>query len=341
LEYINSLLNIKTNSKILNQTLLTLGSFSYIINDKNCQIFINQFFSLVTSLFSKNTIDDELLKCLSDFLNNKNKIIINQIKSIDLVSIISRLFKTPLTTSKIDYLVSIMKFYNNDNLENIITSITSLNIASFILCGEYFNLEHFNRSIGNKKKFINSKLSNILIIIRNDLGSQIFEQNNNDIPIKNNLIESSKLSNDQIQFILNGLTLLSLISNDLFFKDMLLFLNDKLLPVLELVPKIIYKKIVDLLLCDFAKIYQDDINLSEYILSNIIESFAASKIDDKNVEIQIHTIEILIQKDIFIKVLFLDKTSSILRSLGEFLLSEGNNIKEKIIKIIYQLTLIF
>jgi len=196
LEYINSLLNLKTNIEMLNQALLTLGKFSYIINNESFQIFFNKFFSLVTSLFSRNTIDDEVLECLSYFLNNKNKIIINQIKSINLISILSKLFKTPITTSKINYLVSIMIFYNNDDLENIITSIISLNVASFILCGEYFNLENFNRAIGNKKKFINSNLSNSLIIIRNDLGSQISEQNNNDIPIKNNLIQSSKLSND-------------------------------------------------------------------------------------------------------------------------------------------------
>ena len=340
LEYINSLLNLKTNVEILNQALLTLGKFSYIIKNENSQIFINQLFSLVNSLFSKNTIDDELLKCLSDFLNNKNKINIGQIKSIDLVSILSKLFKTPLTTSKIDYLVSLMKFYNNDNLEDIIASITSLNIASFILCGEYFNLENFNRSIGNKKKFINSNLSNNLIAIRNDLGSQISEQNNNDIPIKNNLIESSKLSNDQIQFILNGLTLLSLIPNNLFFKDMFLFLNDKLLPALEVVPNIIYKKIADLLLCDFVKIYQDEINLSEYIFNNIIQSFISSEMDDKGAEIQIYIFQIFSKKEIFVEILLKNKTSSILRSLGESLLHKGNSIKEKVIKLIYDFILV-
>jgi len=340
LEYINSLLNLKTNIEILNQTLLTLGKFSYIIKNENYQIFINQFFSLVNSLFSKNTIDDELLKCLSDFLNNKNKIYIEQINSIDLVSIISTLFKTPLTSSKIDYLVSIMKFYNNDDLENIITSITSLNIISFILCGEFFNLEHFNRSIENKKKFINSKLSNTLINIRNDLGSQISEQNNNDIPIKNNLIESSKLSIEQIQFIINGLTLLSLIPNNLFFKDMLLFLNDKLLPVLELVPKVIYKKIADLLLCDFVKIYQDDINLSEYISHNIIDSFISSGMDNKDAEMQIYIYNIFSKKKIFLEILLKDKTSPILRSFGEFLLHKENSFKEKIIKLFHDFILV-
>ena len=340
LEYINSLLNIKANAEILNQVLLTLGKLSYIIKNENCQIFINQFFSLVDSLFSKNTIDDELLKCLSDFLNNKNKTYIDQFKSIDLVSILPKLFKIPLTTSKIDYLVSLMKFYNNDNLENIITTITSLNIVSFILFGEYFYLENFNRSIGNKKKFINSKLSNTLINIRNDLGSQISEQNNNDIPIKNNLIESSKLNNDQIQFILNELTLLSLIPNNLFFKDMFLFLNDKLLPVLELVPSIIYKKIADLLLCDFIKIHQDDINLSEYIFNNIIEFFICSEMDDKDAEIQIYIYQIFLKKEVFVEILLKNKTSSILRSLGELLLHKENIIKEKIIKLIHDFILV-
>jgi len=338
LEYINSILNVKTNIEILNHALLTLGKFSYIINNESLQIFINKFFSLVTSLFSKNTIDDKLLKCLSYFLNNKNKIIINQIKSINLVSILSKLFKTPITTSKIDYLVSIMNFYNNDDLENIITTIISLNVVSFILCGEYFNLENFNKAIGNKKKFINSSLSNTLIIIRNDLGSQISEQNNNDIPIKNNLIESSKLSNDQIQFILNGLTILSLIPNNLFFKDMLIFFNDKLVPVLNVVPNKIYQKIADLLLCNFAKIYQDDVNLSEDILDNIIESFISSELT-KNIEIQIYIAKIFSQKEIIGNFLSKNKNSFFLKTLGELILQKENKIKEEIIQFIHKLIL--
>ena len=172
------------------------------------------------------------------------------------------------------------------------------------------------------------------------MGSQISEQNNNDIPIKNNLIESSKLNNDLIQFILNGLTLLSLIPNDLFFKDMFLFLNDKLLPVLELVPKTIYKKIADLLLSDFVKIYQDDINLSEYIFNNIIESFISSEIDDKDAEMQIYIFQIFSKKKIFVEILLKDKTSSIMRSLGELLLHKENSIKEKVIKLMHEFILI-
>ena len=51
---------------------------------------------------------------------------------------------------------------------------------------------------------------------------------------------------------------------------MFIFFNDKLLPLLEFAPIKIYKKIIDLLKCDFVRIYQDDINLSEYIFKNII-----------------------------------------------------------------------
>jgi len=232
-----------------------------------------------------------------------------------------------------------MKFYNNEDLENIITSIVSLNVVSFILCGEYFNLENFNRAIGNKKKFINFNLSNTLILIRNDLGSQISEQNNNDIPIKNNLIGSSKLSNVQIQFILNGLTLLSLIPNDLFFKDMFIFLNDKLCPVLDLVPNKVYQKLADLLLCDFVKIYQEDINLSEDILNNIIESFISSELN-KNVDIQIYISKIFSQKNIIAKILSKDKRPSLLRNLGELLIYKENCMKEKIVQLISKYFLI-
>ena len=334
LEYFTTLLNIKTNSEIKNQLLLNIGKFSYIIKDDSYKIFINHFFSLLISLISDKTVlDDELLKCLSDLLNNKINIYVNQTKSIDVLVILPRIFKTFLSSSKIDYLVSVMKFYSNDSIENIITAITSLNAISYILFEDFFVLDHFKKTIGNKKKYINQKLHNILINMRADISTYISEQNNSDIlNVKNILLENLKVNNNNIQLISNALILFSKIPNNLFYKDMFIFLNDKLLPLLTFVPNKIYKKICDLFLCDFVRIYQDDINLSEFIFFNIGESLFATSLEEKNIKTQLYCYKIINKKDKFAETFIKDKNSSFVKILGEISTIKENCIKEKIIK---------
>ena len=338
IKYINTLLNIKTNSELRNQILLTLGKFSYIIKDDGYKMVINQFLKLLINLISDQSIlDDELLKCLSDLFNNKINIFTNKIKSIDILAILPRIFKTPLSTSKIDYLISIMKFYSNDSIENIITAITSLNAISYILFEDFFGLSHFNKNIGNKKKYINQKLHNILINMRADISASNLEQNNNDIlsirnkPVENLNIFGTNNNSNTIQLISNALTLFSLIPNNLFYKDMFIFLNDKLLPLLTFVPNKIYKKIVDLLLCDFVKIYHDDVNLSEYIFYNITEALISSGLETRNIKTQLYCIKIFIKKEKFAEILTKNKNSTIMK-MGELSSIKENNLKEKMIK---------
>ena len=336
IEYINSLLNTKTNSELRNQLLLTLGKFSYIIKDDGYKIFINQFFKLLINLISEQSIlDDELLKCLSDLFNNKINIFTNKIKSIDILAILPRIFKTPLSTYKIDYLISIMKFYSYDSMENIITAITSLNAISYILFEDFFVLYHFNKNIGNKKKYINQKLHNILINMRSDISASNLEQNNNDIlNIRNKPIENLNIFNNNsntVQLISNALTLFSLIPNNLFYKDMLIFFNDKLLPLLIYVPNKIYKKIMDLILCDFVKIYHDDVNLSEYIFFNIAEALYSSGLEDRNLKTQLYCYKIFMKKEKFTEILTKNKNSPIMK-LADLTSIRENSIKENIIK---------
>jgi hypothetical protein len=178
LDFINSLLNRKTNNEIRNQLLLTIGKLSYIIKDDGHKIIINQFFSLIIYLISdKNILDDELLKCLSDLLNSKKTVYLNLIKTIDIFALLPRIFKTFLSQSKIDYLISIMKYYDNDSIENVSTAIISLNAISYIIFEEKFTLDHFKRATFNKKKYINQRLISIVMNMKADFGRYKLEQN--------------------------------------------------------------------------------------------------------------------------------------------------------------------
>ena len=341
LEYFSTLLNAKTNSEIRNQLLLTVGKLSYILKDDGYKNFINQFFSSIISLISDKTVlDDDFLKCLSDLLNNKINIYVNKNKFIDVLIILPRIFKTFLSISKIDYLVSVMKFYNNDSIENIITAITSLNAISYILFEDFFPLEHFKKAAGNKKKYLNQKLHNILINMRADISTYISEQNNSDIlNVKNILIENLKLNNNNIQLISNSLLLFSLIPNNLFYKDMFIFLYEKLLPLLTFVPNKIYKKIFALFSCDFVRIYQDDINLSEYIFFNIGESIISTSLEERNIKTQLYCYKIINKKEEFTEIFTKHKNNSFIKVLGELSSIKDYALKEKYIKEISKLAL--
>ncbi len=146
------------------------------------------------------------------------------------------------------------------------------------------------------------------------ISSYESKQNNNDIQGKKSiLVDNLKLNNNNIQLITNSLTLFSLIPNTLFFKDMFIFLNDKLIPLLSFVPNKIYKKIIDLFLCDFVRIYQDDINLSEYFFNNITESIISTTLDERNLKTQLYCYKILIIIEKFIENLLEKKNSFIIK----------------------------
>ena len=97
---------------------------------------------------------------------------------------------------------------------------------------------------------------------------------------------------------------------------MFIFFNDKLLPLLEFAPNKIYKKIIDLLQCDLIKIYQDDINLSEYIFHNIIESIFTTSLNEQNVKIQIYSFKVITQKKKLLEFCFKDKNFDMIKIFG-------------------------
>ena len=113
---------------------------------------------------------------------------------------------------------------------------------------------------------------------------------------------------------------------------MFIFLNDKLIPLLSFVPNKIYKKIIDLFLCDFVRIYHDDINLSEYFFNNITESIISTTLDERNLKTQLYCYKILIKIEKFSEILSENKNSFIIKTLGEISSINENVIQEKYIE---------
>ena len=331
---INNILNKDTHHDIKNALFATIGKLSYYLEDESYNFFIDKFFTLIKSLIlEKKYIDDDLIKCLSDLLNNKKSAYIKQIKSINIQEFLPKLFETFFSTTKIDYLISLMKFYESNSEENITTVIISLNVVSHIICGDFFNLENFAKIY--KKNIFNEGLQQTLLEIREN----IFKSYKDDIYRKKTLSENFKLKINNLQIILNALTLFSLIPNNLFFKDMFIFFNDKLLPLLEFAPIKIYKKIIDLLEKDFIKIYPDDINLSDYIFHNIIESIFTTSLNEQNIKIQNYSFKMISKKEKLVEYCFKDKNLDILKIFGFYSAINEIITQERIIKTMSEIAL--
>ena len=333
---INSLLNKDTHPDVRNALFITIGKLSYILDEESYKFFFNQFFSLVKSLISdKKFLDDDLIKCLSDLLNNKKSVYISQIESINLVKLFPKLFKTFFSSAKIDFLISIMKFYENNSDKNMTTCVISLNIISHIICGQFFNLDNFNKNVEIKKNFVGQGLSRMLFDIREDLLNSYKDDSNK----KKAFFDNLKLKINNAQIIINALNLFSLIPNNLFFKDMFIFFNDKLLPLLEFVPNKIYKKIIDLILCDFVQIYKDDMNLSDYIFNNIIESIFTTSINEQNIKLQTYSFKVIAKKDILMEYFYKNNNLSLIKILGYYSSVNDIIVQERIIQTIGEIAL--
>ena len=99
----------------------------------------------------KHSFDVEIFKCLADLLNNKENLYIEIIVTkFNIYFILSKLFKSGLTTYKIEFLISIMTAFSSFSMEHISTVIASLNVVSLILWDEDFILEYFYKEIDDK-----------------------------------------------------------------------------------------------------------------------------------------------------------------------------------------------
>ena len=263
LEYSKKQLTLKSyneSKSVINALLISLGSLSLFINPDIFKICLKELEGLLSKLIKENKkyhkiCDVEVFKCLADLLNNKDNYYMESvIRNIDLLSeiyfILSKIFKSGLTTYKIEFLISMMTGLNNFGMNHITTVIASLNAVSLILWDEEIKLEYFYKEMSDKnikKNVIYQELNKILIKIKKHIRRYMNENNTNKIQEKMNYdyslsenINFKCLNNWRI--VIFALTLFSQIENILFLKDMLIFYNDKILPFLLFSPNKIKKK---------------------------------------------------------------------------------------------------
>ena len=346
-EYCNKYLTLKANNEIRNALLMTLGNLSLYVKKETFDICKEQLIILLNSLImEKKIFDVEIFKCLADLLNNKGNFYMEiVVTKFNPFFILSKLFKSGLTTYKIEFLISIMTAFSSFSMEHITTVIASLNVVSLILWDEDFKIEYFYKEIDDKiNNFIDPKLEGILVNIKKYIKkylNNITINENNDNENQENMINDFsslwynkyKCLNDW-RIMIFALTLFSQIENNLFLKDMLIFYNDKILPFLLISSNKIKKKILELILCKFVKIYNDDINYSNYILNNIIDSIRNLIFSIKDIPIRIFAFNILHKKPILLDIILQKKEFFFSKLLGLLSTDEDLKIKEKLIETI-------
>ena len=364
LEYSNSLLNIKTSADIRNALFLTFGTLSLAVDRELFEISLEKLLSLIKTLFKdKDILDKEMIKCLSDLFNNKDNIYLEVIrKEVKLFDILKKLFRTSVSSYQLEYLDSILSSFNNFSRDYLSTAITSLNVVSLILFDEQFELEYFYQCIDDKtKELISPQLNTILSetskYIRNNIANQnsslmtnltanlniiktivsgVSEpppEEENDDKIKTPPIYiKCKCLNDE-KLIIDTLNLFSKVKNSIFGKDMLIFFQKKILLFLSFGSRKIIKKILDITLCKFIKIYKDEVSLSTYFINKILDSYINLYLTNDDITIIIYAINICNKKTLFHDYILKEKDIYLSKIIGALSNSYVDDyIKEKLVK---------
>ena len=320
LELMNNLLMSSTNVKIKNQILLNLGYLNSYIKEELFNVSLIPLITTIKNLINEKNISDELLICLTNIMSNKNNKCSNKIiDSININSFLSFIYKTPLSSNKNDFILTLIDYYKNPDEKNN-TIIIALNAISFIINNEYFSLEFYNKT--NTEKKFNHKIDSMLSLIQKNIFLYNNQNNFNEISI-------NKTNN-----ILNALKLFSKIDNNLFYKDMMSYYCNKLLPLTSSSNNKINKKIINIILCNFVKIYDNDYEFSEISMKKIIRNIInIVTYDENDDDYKVFALKIFIEKE-ELHLFFTNKDNFFLKSLSQIVASHENTfIKENIIQV--------
>ena len=325
-KFSNESLNREKDNKIKYNLLVVLGKLNYFEQEsinKYCSVILRP---LITRLLTgKDFMNELVLKSLSDLLNNKAGLLSQSIiQTINIFSILPKIFKTPLNKYKVEFLISLINYFSLYSMENCTIIILSLNTISLIMCNEEFRLDNFlNYNEIKGTSLISSRLAEIKANANKDISKYL-----NDISYKD------KSGSAYLSMISDLLTLFSNIRNSLFYKDMLIFYHYKIIPMMKYYNEEINKQILNIVLSPFVTIDKSGENSSIFIIKNIIDAFINIFILNKDTLPKEELINIFEQKEIFIEILLNEKQAFFQKVLNLIDSSIYNNSKELLIKLI-------
>ena len=326
MKFSNISLNREKDVKIKYNLLMVLGELNYFEQEDIYKYSSVTLIPLIEKLLNgKDFLNEQVLKCLSDLLNNKAGVLSqNIILMINIFNLLPKIFKTPLNKYKVEFLISLINYFNYYSIENCSIVLLSLNTISQVICNEEFRLDHFlTFNEANSTSLISTKLTEIKTSINKDITKYLSDASFKD-----------KNGSNYLDMISNLLNLFANIKNNLFYKDMLLFYYYKLIPMIKSYNKNINKQIINIAMCDFVNIDKNGENSSEFIIKNIIDAFINLFILNKESLPKEDLLNIFENKNIFIKILLKEKQQFFRRVLNLIDSSLYDNSKEFLIKII-------
>ena len=326
LKFSNESLNREKDVKIKYTLLEVLGKLNYYEQEsinKYCSVILIPLLNRL--LNGKDFLNEQVLKCLSDLLNNKAGLLSQSIiLIINIFNILPKIFKSPLNKYKVEFLISLINYFNYYSMENCTIVILGLNTISLIICNEEFRLHNFLMfNEVNSTNLISPKLNEMKANINKDINKYL-----SDISFKD------KNSAAYLDMVSSLLILFANIKNNLFYKDMLSFYHYKLIPMMKYYNKDINIQIINIIMCDFVTIDKNGENSSEYIIENLIDVLINVFIFNKETLPKEDLINIIEKKKIIIQILLKESQNFIKKIFGLIDSSLDDNSKELLIKTI-------
>ena len=326
MKFSNFTLNQGRDVKIKYNLLMVLGELNYYEQESIYKYSKVTLMPLIDRLLNgKEFSNEHVLKSLSDLLNNKAGTFSQSIiLMINIFNLLPKIFKTPLNKYKVEFLISLINYYNYYSMENCSIVLLCLNTISKVICNEEFKLDNFlTFNDANSTNLISQKFLEIKTNVNKDISKYL-----SDVSFKD------KNGSNYLDMISSLLTLFANIKNNLFYKDMLIFYYYKLIPMIKLFNKDINKQIINIALCDFVNFDKNGENSFGFIIKNIFDAFINVFILNKESLPKDELLNIFEKKTIFIKVVLKEKQLFLRKVMNLLDSSLYENSKEFLIKII-------
>ena len=318
--YIKSHLNPKDYT-LRNTLLECIGKLVYILPDDSIIPHLGDLIKYIKSiLFEKKIYDGEIFQCLCDFLQSQNGVYKEIIlKNFDIYLILPNMFITGITNGHLNYILELLSTYHIVSTQQISILIIVLNVISYLISGDDFELVNFNKN----------KISNIIY----ENLPKLLEETKKTIKTFRNKFKDYETNEEAIKSILCALTLLSKITNRLFIEDIFIFYHQKLLKYLTFPLSNIKQKTIELSIASFTKIYPDNKNMSLYMINDILDSFLNLILNEPDFEMKYFCLNILCNNKTFYEIFNQNKNVYLLKVISFFSI-EDNKLRELSAKLI-------
>ena len=335
LPFMTELFTYKQNPELRSAILTSAGELSLKLpkNSKKYESFFPNIIEQIKICFDKEIIELPMFDSLSNIIKVYREEVTNR---IDLSSVLTKMFKIGFYSPHVNFINELLNSYDYYSNEHIKILIITLNVVSKIICDQSFPINEGLKDLTTEQRKFASANKTIEHYLRENGFNPVSTLN---LPLQSLTLKRNELVSDVNQkpitikeeLTSNALLFLKQVSHKYFTRDIIIFYNTYCLTFLKdkQSSKVIQEKCIELSNSNWLKIFSDDVNNSEYILSNILDAYLNVIIENTKDEVKYKMINALDSRFYFLleKEYFFHKLISIL-SLND------NNIKKGVLQII-------